>query len=105
MSLCEASEAALVGSTAHMFCADWSRDDLAQAPTLEEAAAFVAEYEEAAGRAFTTEERILCGAAFAYSVAYSARCSHAGGIDTRSHAGTFQHLVATTGARLLQLCA
>lgn len=30
-----------------MFCTDWSRNDLAQAPRLEEAAAFVADYEPA----------------------------------------------------------
>jgi aminoglycoside phosphotransferase (APT) family kinase protein len=103
-SLCEAPEAALIGSTAHMFCADWSRADVAQAPTFEEAAAFVADYEAAAARKFTPRERTLCGAAFAYSVAYTARCGHAAGMDTREQPGTFQHLVSTMGERLLELC-
>jgi phosphotransferase family enzyme len=103
-SLCEECEAALVGITAHMFCADWSREDVAQAPTIEEAAAFVADYEAAAGRTFTLAERALCGAAFTYSVAYTARCGHAGGIDTRNQPRTFQHLVSTVGTGLLDLC-
>ena len=102
-SLCEEREPALVGITAHMFCADWSRADVAQAPTLEEAKAFIADYEAAAGRAFTPEERTLCSAAFAYSVAYTARCGHASGFDTRGQPGTFQHLLATVGTRLLDL--
>jgi hypothetical protein len=46
-SLCRCEEAALVGFSAHAFCADWSRDDPRQAPTLDEARAFVADYERA----------------------------------------------------------
>jgi hypothetical protein len=94
-------EAALVGLNAHMFCADWSRDDVVQAPTLDEARAFVSEYEDAAERNFTAAERRLCGAAFAYSVAYTSRCGHACGVDSREQAGTFQNLIATAGVRLL----
>jgi hypothetical protein len=96
-------EAALVGVNAHMFCADWSRDDVVQAPTFDEVRAFVAEYEDAAGRKFTSAERRLCGAAFAYSVAYTSRCGHASGVDTRGEPGTFQNLIATAGERLLDL--
>ncbi len=88
-----------------MFCADWSREDVAQAPTLEEARAFVADYQAAADREFTPAERTLCSAAFAYSVAYTSRCSHASGVDARSVPGTFQHLIATVGTGLLDLCA
>jgi hypothetical protein len=102
-SLCRVREPALVGTTAHAFCADWSRADIAQSPTLDEARAFVCEYEAAACKKFSQDERALCGAAFAYSVAYTARCGHSGGVDARDHEGTFQHLIATEGLRLLQL--
>ena len=49
------------------------------------------------------EDQALCGAAFAYSVAYTARCAHALGRDERSQPGTFQHLVSTHGRGLLDL--
>ena len=94
---------ALVGATAHMFVADWSRDDRVQNPTLAEARAFIDAYQLASGSAFSPEERALCSAAFAYSVAYTARCGHSSGVDTRHEPGTFQYLVATEGARLLYL--
>ena len=48
-------------------------------------------------------ERKLCGTAFAYSVAYSARCAHALGRDERRQPGTFQHLVSTHSRGLLDL--
>ncbi len=102
-SLCRELEPALVGITAHMFCADWSRDDVVQTPTLDEARAFVADYKAAAGLKFTQAERALCGAAFAYSVAYTSRCGHASGVDTRDQPGTFQHLIAKQGTKLLEL--
>lgn len=102
-SLSHEHEAALVGMTAHMFCADWSRDDVRQTPTLDEARAFLADYEAASRTPFTRAERELCGAAFAYAVAYTSRCGHASGIDTREESGTFQHLLATHGAKLLDL--
>jgi aminoglycoside phosphotransferase (APT) family kinase protein len=102
-SLCKEQEPALVGSAAHMFCANWSRSAVVQSPTLEEAREFVAEYETAAGRRFTQAERVLCGAAFAYAVAYTSRCGHAAGVDTRAQPGTFHHLIATHGTRLLDL--
>jgi hypothetical protein len=102
-SLCKEAEPALVGFNAHGFCADWSRADHAQAPTLDEARAFVNDYEVARGHPFADDERRLCGAAFAYSVAYTARCTHALGRDERRQPGTFQHLVATYGRGLLDL--
>ena len=86
-----------------MFCADWSRDDVVQTPTLDEARAFVADYEAAAGKTFTRTELTLCGAAFAYSVAYTSRCGHASGVDTRDQPGSFQHLIASHGTELLHL--
>jgi Phosphotransferase enzyme family len=102
-SLCEGPEPALIGSTAHAFCADWDRPNHVQAPTLDEARAFIADYEAARGRSFGSAERRLCGGAFAYAVAYTARCSHALGHDDRRELGTFQHLVATYGHGLLAL--
>jgi phosphotransferase family enzyme len=101
-SLCTDREPALIGATAHMFCADWSRADGVQAPTLAEARAFVADYEAVARRQFTPGERALCGAAFAYAVAYTSRCGHASGVDTRDQPGSFQHLIATHGTQLLE---
>jgi Phosphotransferase enzyme family len=102
-SLCRDPEPALVGFSAHAFCADWSRGDPRQAPTLDEARAFVRDYESARGIEFADAERALCGAAFAYSVAYTARCGHALGADERGMPGTFQHLVAHHGSELLAL--
>jgi hypothetical protein len=102
-SVCRTEEAALVGFAAHAFCADWSRDDPRQAPTLEEARAFVADYERARGAPFDQAERTLCGGAFAYSVAYTTRCGHAGGYDGRGVPGTFHHLLVRHGAELLSL--
>src|SRR5262245_26541554 len=88
-SLCCEHEPALLGSVAHGFCADWSLPDHRQAPTLEEARAFVGDYERARGRPFSPAERRLCGAAFAYACAYTARCGHALDGDTRERAGAF----------------
>jgi len=102
-SICRTEEAALVGFAAHAFCADWSGDDPRQAPSLAEARAFVEDYERARGVAFAQDERTLCGAAFAYSVAYTTRCGHAGGYDGRGLPGTFHHLLAQHGAELLKL--
>jgi hypothetical protein len=102
-SLCKEYEPALVGFTAHAFCADWSRQPPPPAPTLEEARAFVADYEAARGRRFSVEERRLCGAAFAYSCAYTARCGWSLGNDERALPGTFQQLVASHGPTLMEL--
>jgi hypothetical protein len=102
-SLCTQHESALLGFTAHAFCADWSRSGVAQAPSLEEARALVEDYERARSAPLEPAERALCAAAFAYSVAYTARCSHALGLNTRQAEGTFQHLVARHGEELLAL--
>ena len=70
---------------------------------MKEARAFLAEYEAARARRFSTAERRLCGASFAYSCAYTARCGHALGSDERETAGNFQHLVWTQRENLLDL--
>lgn len=102
-SLCKEYEPTLVGFIAHAFCADWTRSDYAQAPTLDEARAFVAAYEAARGASFEREERALCGAAFSYSVGYTSRCGHAFGKRERDVPGTFHHLLASHGEGLLKL--
>jgi hypothetical protein len=102
-SLGKEPEPALVGLTAHAFCSDWSRSDHVQAPTLDEARAFVSAYEAARERPFDPDERRLCGTAFAYSVVYAARCAHALGHDERRQPGTFQHVVSAHGRGLLDL--
>jgi len=102
-SLCRQHEPALLGSVAHGFCADWSRNDRRQAPALAEARAFVGDYETARGSPFSASERQLCSAAFAYSCAYTARCGHALGKDERGEAGTFAHLVWTEQEELLAM--
>jgi len=86
-------EPALIGAAAHAFCADWSQGDHRQAPSLDEARAFVRDYERARVEMFSSEERRLCGAGLAYASAYTARCGHATGVDERETPGTFQHLV------------
>jgi hypothetical protein len=50
-------------------------------PTVEEAAAFLDEYEQARAEPFTPEERAAARAAAVYSRAYAARCGHAVGKD------------------------
>jgi hypothetical protein len=95
-------EAALVGMVTHGFCADWSRSDHRQAPSLEEASAFVNDYQTARGRRFSADERALCAACFTYACAYTARCGHSRGADVTTP-GTFQHLLWTERARLFDL--
>jgi hypothetical protein len=52
-------------------------------PTVEEAQAFLEDYAEARVAPFTPEERRAARAAAVYSRAYSTRCAHAVGKDTR----------------------
>jgi hypothetical protein len=92
-SLCCKREPALIGAAAHGFCADWSRGDNRQAPSLDEARAFICDYERARGKMFSAGERRSCGACLAYASAYTARCGYAIDGDERETPGTFQHLV------------
>lgn len=61
------------------------------------------DYEAARGERFTSAGRRAVGAAFAYSVAYTSRCGHAYGKRERAQPGTFHHLLASHGERLLEL--
>jgi hypothetical protein len=95
-SLCHEHETVLLGSVAHGFTADWTLDDPRQAPSLDEARAFVADYEDARGRAFTPAERKGVSAAFTYAVAYTARCGHAlDPLSAEVEEGTFRALART----------
>ena len=90
--LCKEREPALVGFTAFAFCVDWSKEPV-PVTSLADARAFVADYEAARGRAFSADERRLCGAMFAYSYATMARWAE----------GTFRAVVASHGPTLLEL--
>ncbi len=68
-------EPVFVGEAVHAFPATWYIET-AVAPTPEEAAAFVREYESARGRPFTAAEMETVRAAADYAMAYSARCAH-----------------------------
>ena len=69
-------EPALVGANAVGFTADWSDRTWDPYPSSDEMVAFIAEYEEARGTAFTLEERATAEAARVYGLAYNARCEH-----------------------------
>lgn len=103
-SLARTLEPALVGGVAHAFCSDWNQPPRStQAPTLDEARAFVSEYELARGNAFEREDRRLLGAAFAYATAYTARCGHA--VDpeaTAEESQGFRTLVHDQGVTLIE---
>jgi Phosphotransferase enzyme family len=70
-------EPVLVGGVAHLFTSDFTAGaEWVQRPTLEEAIAFVADYEAARGVAFAADERASARAALLYAMAYTARCEH-----------------------------
>ena len=82
-SLHTAREPALVGGAAATFTYT-EHLDVEVWPTVEEACAFVADYEAARGSPFTTEERRTLEATAVYACAYGARCAHAVGGDARA---------------------
>jgi hypothetical protein len=53
-------------------------------PSVAEAQAFVAEYEQARGEPFSREERRAVGGSAVYARAYAARCTHAVGGDAHT---------------------
>ncbi len=75
-SLDLSSETRLVGTAAATFTAN-SELDVRQAPTPDEARAFVDDYSATRGRPLARSEREEIAAATLYVVAYSARCAHA----------------------------
>jgi hypothetical protein len=90
-------EPVFVGEAVHAFPATWYIET-AVAPTPDEAAAFVAEYEEARSRPFTAAEMETVRAAADYAMAYSARCAHSDDPDGVHVApGTTRDLLARHG--------
>jgi hypothetical protein len=85
-------EPVLVGSVAHGFTSNWAEPPTGrQFPTLEEAEAFIADYEHARSTAFTPDEQRSARAALAYSMAYTARCEHS---DALTDFGTHPAVIA-----------
>jgi hypothetical protein len=76
-SLAVQREPVLAGGVAHLFTADFSAGpEWVQRPALEEALAFISDYEAARGAPFTAEERAAARAALLYAMAFTARCEH-----------------------------
>jgi aminoglycoside phosphotransferase (APT) family kinase protein len=73
-SLAVGPEPVIVGSAAHVFTADWSRENHRCVPTLAESLAFIDDYETARGAQFTPGERQTARAAMVALIAYGARC-------------------------------
>lgn len=94
-------EPVLVGANAHAFTADWQREDLVRAPSLDEILAFFDDYECARGEPFSPEERTLARASCVYSLAYTARCNHALRPAEEGWNGDFRPLLRTSAHTLL----
>lgn len=75
-SLAVGREPVLLGTVAHAFTADWGIVQARRLPTLDEAQAFVADYEAARSARFSEPERKTIDAAWVYATAYGARCEH-----------------------------
>jgi Ser/Thr protein kinase RdoA (MazF antagonist) len=69
-------EPMLAGKQAANFTADWSRPGGRQYPSIDEALAFVADYEAARGVPFDDAQRRLARASLAAALAYISRCEH-----------------------------
>lgn len=75
-SLAIAPEPVVVGAAAGQFTIDWTAGDADPPPTVDEMRAFVADYEDARGSAFSRDERELLDAANLGLIAYGARTQH-----------------------------
>jgi hypothetical protein len=76
-SLAVQREPVLAGGVAHLFTADFSAGpEWVQRPGLDEALAFIADYEAARGVEFSARERAAARAALLYAMAFTARCEH-----------------------------
>ena len=102
-SLIRTDEPRIVGQAAATHPATWYIPTAVLA-TPDEARAFVAEYEEARGRSFTTGERARLAAAATYNVAYGARCESCGDPTATSFAeGSQRDTLARYGEEYLRL--
>jgi hypothetical protein len=104
------AEPVIAGRAAHAFCAAYDTPfdgKVHHAPSHAEVLGFLADYEQARGAPFSSDERRTFGAACAYSLAYSSRCSHA--LDPRPGKvgdfppGNWRASLADFGERLLEL--
>jgi hypothetical protein len=102
-SLVRADEPRIVGQAAATFPATWYLP-VGILATPDEARAFVAEYEDARGRAFTREERVRLAHAATFVVAYGARCEACGNPRATSFApGSQRDTLARHGEEYLRL--
>jgi aminoglycoside phosphotransferase (APT) family kinase protein len=115
-SLFVGPEPVIVASAAHVFTADWSRENHRCVPTLAESLAFIGDYETARGGPFTPDERQAMRVTMVASFAYGARCEQS---DRLTDFGTrpprkapatvppggFLANLATHGAKLLGVSA
>jgi hypothetical protein len=86
---------------------------LATVPSAPEAFAFIADYEEGRGAAFSSEEQAVARAALVYTMAYTARCEHSdaltdmgtsaprGAVGPPAPAGTARAFLAENASDLL----
>jgi hypothetical protein len=106
-SLALTRESELVGATAHAFTADWGIPQTRRLPTLDEARAFVADYEAARGAPFSPAEQETIDAAWVYATAYGARCEHSDArrglawADTDGGEDSYRDLLLRHGKELL----
>jgi hypothetical protein len=79
-SIALTDEARMVGTSAAHYASNWESGFVGRRfPTPQESDAFVADYERARGRAFTSEERSRIGIVRTHELAYVARLGHAPG--------------------------
>lgn len=90
-----------IGALAPHFTADWQREDVARAPSVDEMRAFVADVEASRARAFTPPERAALSASCVYAMAYTARCNHASDPREEGWNGDLRPLLRATGRALL----
>ena len=91
----------LLGALAPHFTADWQREDVVRAPSLDEMRAFVSEFEASRGQAFSAVERRLLSASCVYSMSYTARCNHASSPREEGWNGDLRPLLRAEGRALL----
>ena len=102
-SLALEKEAVIVGNAARCYISTWHFDK-PQAPTPDDARAFVADYEAARGSSFTQTERHMLAASATYAIAYTARCEHC--LDLKASTfpiGSFRDVLSLYGEEFLSL--
>lgn len=96
-------ETELVATSAYAFTADWTLENIRRIPTADDIRAYVADYEQARGPAFSKHERRSLFAQCVYSIAYGARCAHSLEPDKRDwQEDTWPYLLRHEGDALLR---